>query len=162
MDKQIFEIIGKMFIQAAKNQEQFDKFSEWMRSIFQATESSVKKSDAELMSNMKKMYAMGSDTSEQSNTEALDQLSKNFQQSMDTLMNMSGCVSKSSHLELIEKYENLKKVCAEKDETIKNLRILLNEKTAGVSQTMNDLQEIIQKQTQQFMSFIAPFTDKTE
>jgi phosphoglycerate-specific signal transduction histidine kinase len=160
MDKQVFEIMGNILLQAAKSQEQYEKFSGWLKNVFQVSEKETKNDTDELMSALKKIYSMGSvkNKDEPPIPDVLDQLGQNFQQSIDTFMDMMSCVPRHKHIELIEKYENLKKTCEEKDETIKNLRLLLSEKTAGVSDTVNELHDIIQKQTEQFMHFMQPFT----
>ena len=161
MDKQVFEIMGNMLLQVAKSQELYDKFSDWMKTVFQGFEKDTTRNDSdELMSSFKKIYTMGADKTkkEPHEPEELDQFGHNIQQSMNTFMDMVGCVPKYKHIALIEKYEALKKTCEEKDETINNLRLLVSEKTSGVSDTMNELHDIMQKQTEQFMSFMKPFT----
>jgi hypothetical protein len=161
MDKQLFEIMGNILLQVAKSQEQYEQFSGWLKNVFQGSEKNKTKSDAdELMSALRNIYTMGAENAvaEPPKPDMLDQLGQNFQQSIDAFMDMVGCVPKHKHIALVEKYEQLKKTCEEKDETIKNLRLLLSEKTAGVSDTVDELHNIMQKQTEQFMSLMQPFT----
>jgi hypothetical protein len=160
MDKHVFEFMGNILLQMAKSQEQYEQFSGWLKNVFQGSEKDKAKNDAdEFMSALKNIYRMGAENTEKEppKTDMLDHLEKNFQQSIDTFMDMVGCVPKHKHLALVEKYEKLKKTCEEKNATIKNLRLLLNEKTAGVSETVDELHNIMQKQTEQFMSLIQPF-----
>jgi NCAIR mutase (PurE)-related protein len=62
-----------------------------------------------------------------------------------------GVVPKDEHLALVKKYEELKEKVAAQEETINNLRMLLEEKKVETQgELVQGFQEIIEKQSQQF------------
>jgi sugar diacid utilization regulator len=64
---------------------------------------------------------------------------------------MMGIVPKDEHLELVRKYEELKKKVAVHEETIKHLRMLLEEKRAETQgEFVKGFREILEKQSEQF------------
>jgi hypothetical protein len=66
-------------------------------------------------------------------------------------MRLMGVVPKDEHLALVKKYEELKEKVAAQEETINNLRMLLEEKKVETQgELVQGFQEIIEKQSQQF------------
>ena len=62
-----------------------------------------------------------------------------------------GVVPKDEHLALVKKYEELKEKVVAQEETINNLRMLLEAKKVETQgELVQGFQEIIEKQSQQF------------
>jgi small-conductance mechanosensitive channel len=64
-----------------------------------------------------------------------------------------GVVPKADHLRLVKKYEALKEKADQQEETIRHLRMLVNQKGPDQSQqaaAAEGFQEILQRQTEQF------------
>jgi NCAIR mutase (PurE)-related protein len=77
--------------------------------------------------------------------------SENFQKSFKDYLNLMGVVSKDEHLALVRKYEELKEKLGAQEETIKHLRMLLEEKKVDTQgELVQGFQEIIEKQSEQF------------
>ena len=77
-----------------------------------------------------------------------------------------GVVSKGEHLALVKKYEELKEKVVVQEETIKHLRMLLEEKKVETQgELVQEFQEIIEKQSEQFqetMETLGNFFKKDE
>jgi tetratricopeptide (TPR) repeat protein len=144
MDRQFLEFWGNFLINAAKGQKQMEDMSKWMQQGFKGFD--------ELTGMFKKFYGlehMEKDTP--AYMETWKQASENFQKSYKDYLRMMGIVPKDEHLELVRKYEELKKKVAVHEETIKHLRILLEEKRAETQgEFVKGFREILEKQGEQF------------
>ena len=144
MDKHFLEFWGNFLINAAKGQKQLQDMSKWMQQGFKGFD--------EFTDMFRKFYGlehMEKDTS--SYMETWKKASENFQKSFKDYLDLMGVVSKDEHLALVRKYEKLKEKVAAQEETIKHLRMLLEEKkfeTQG--KLVQGFQEIIEKQSEQF------------
>jgi hypothetical protein len=142
MNENLMEFWGNFLLAAARSKKQSDQFAEWLKKgtapgaadwvkpftdwMQQFPESGV------LMEQFRKLYGLErvpaqSDDYQEMVAKAL----QDFQEYCNSALSMMGMVSRSEYLKLVEKYEVLKLKCAEQDETIQHLRLLLKQK-AGV------------------------------
>jgi phage tail tape-measure protein len=144
MDKNFLEFWGNFLINAAKGQKQMEDMSKWMQQGFEGFD--------ELTVMFKKFYGlehMEKDTP--TYMETWKKASENFQKSFKDYISLMGVVSKDEHLALVGKYEELKEKLAAQEETIKHLRMLLEEKKVETQgELVQGFQEIIEKQSEQF------------
>jgi phage tail tape-measure protein len=144
MDRHFLEFWGNFLINAAKGQKQMEDMSKWMQQGFEGFD--------ELTAMFKKFYGlehMEKDTPIY--METWKQASENFQESFKDYLRLMGVVPKDEHLALVKKYEELKEKVADQEETIKHLRMLLEEKKVEIQgELVQGFQEIIEKQSEQF------------
>ena len=151
MDRHFLEFWGNFLINAAKGQKQMEDISKWMQQGFEGFD--------ELTGMFKKFYGlehMEKDTP--AYIETWEKASDNFQQSFKDYLHMIGVVPKDEHLTLVKKYEELKEKVAAQEETINNLRMLLEEKKAETQgELVKGFQEILEKQSEQFQETMETF-----
>ena len=144
MDRHFLEFWGNFLINVAKGQKQMEDMSKWMQQGFEGSD--------ELTGMFKKFYGlehMKKDTP--TYMETWKQASENFQESFKDYLRLMGVVPKDEHLALVKKYEELKEKVADQEETIKHLRMLLEEKKVETQgELVQGFQEIIEKQSEQF------------
>jgi uncharacterized coiled-coil protein SlyX len=144
MDRHFLEFWGNFLINVAKGQKQMEDMSKWMQQGFEDFD--------ELTGMFKKFYGlehMEKDTP--TYMETWKQASENFQKSFKDYLRLMGVVPKDEHLALVKKYEELKEKVADQEETIKHLRMLLEEKKVETQgELVQGFQEIIEKQSEQF------------
>jgi hypothetical protein len=144
MDRHFLEFWGNFLINVAKGQKQMEDMSKWMQQGFEGFD--------ELTGMFKKFYGlehMEKDTP--TYMETWKQASENFQKSFKDYLRLMGVVPKDEHLALVKKYEELKEKVAAQEETIKHLRMLLEEKKVEIQgELVQGFQEIIEKQSEQF------------
>ena len=73
-----------------------------------------------------------------------------FRESFKEYLNLLGMVPREEYAALARKYEEFKEKVAEQEETIKLLRMLLEEKGLGLEATSLEFQRLIEKQGEQF------------
>ncbi len=151
MDRHFLEFWGNFLINTAKGQKQMEDISKWMQQGFEGFD--------ELTGMFKKFYGlehMEKDTP--AYIETWEKASDNFQQSFKDYLHMIGVVPKDEHLTLVKKYEELKEKVAAQEETINNLRMLLEEKKAETQgELVKGFQEILEKQSEQFQETMETF-----
>jgi phage tail tape-measure protein len=159
VDKHFLEFWGNFLINTAKGQKQLQDMSKWMQQGFEGFD--------ELTAMFKKFYGleqMEKDTP--SYMETWKKASENFQKSFKNYLDLVGVVSKGEHLALVKKYEELKEKVVVQEETIKHLRMLLEEKKVETQgELVQEFQEIIEKQSEQFqetMETLGNFFKKDE
>jgi len=144
VDKHFLEFWGNFLINAAKGQKQLQDMSKWMQQGFEGFD--------ELTAMFKKFYGleqMEKDTS--AYMETWKKASEKFQESFKDYLRLMGVVPRDEHLALVKKYEELKEKVAAQEETIKHLRMLLEEKKVETQgELVQGFQEIIEKQSEQF------------
>jgi hypothetical protein len=144
MDRHFLEFWGNFLINAAKGQKQLEDMSKWMQQGFEGFD--------ELTGMFNKFYGlehMEKDTPVY--MESWEKASEKFQESFKDYLRLMGVVPKDEHLTLVKKYEELKEKVAAHEETIKHLRMLLDEKKAETQgELVQGFQEIIEKQSEQF------------
>ncbi|MCG6878101.1 MAG: hypothetical protein LJE96_02970 [Deltaproteobacteria bacterium] len=150
MDPHFLEFWGNLLIQAAKGQQQMEELN-------RLTNQGAKGFEAQ-NALFRKFYGLG-DANEKRpvDTEEWEKAVRDFQTSLKQYLNLMGVVPKTRHLELVEKYENLKKKAADQEETIEHLRMLLNDKGMAQGDAAEGFQNLIKKQTDQFQDLLKGF-----
>ena len=151
MDRHFLEFWGNFLINTAKGQKQMEDISKWMQQGFEGFD--------ELTGMFKKFYGlehMEKDTP--AYIETWEKASEKFQESFKDYLRLMGVVPKDEHLTLVKKYEELKEKVAAQEETINNLRMLLEEKKAETQgELVKGFQEILEKQSEQFQETMETF-----
>ena len=153
MDKHFLEFWGNFLINTAKEQKRMEDLSKWMQQGFKF------KGFDDLTEMFRKFYGlehMEKDTP--AYMESWEKASENFLESFKDYLELMGMVPKDEHLALVKKYEQLKEKVAGQEETIKSLRLLLEEKRAeSQREVVKGFQDLIEKQSQQFQETMETF-----
>jgi hypothetical protein len=147
MDSHFLEFWGNVLINVAKGQRQLDDISKWMMQGFKGFE--------DLTALFRKFYGLDhlkEDAPDYMNV--WKKASEDFQKSFKDYFSLFDLVPRQKYLELVEEYEALKEKVATQEETIKHLRILLGEKMADQEEMVNGFQDLIKKQSEQFLNLI--------
>jgi len=151
MDKQFLEFWGTFLINAAKGQKQFEDMATWMTQGLEGFD--------ELTAMFTKFYGLEHlEKDSPDGMETWKKASENFQKSFKDYMRLMGVVPKDEHLDLLKKYEALKDKAAAQEETIRNLRALLEDKQLKTQgELVKGFQDIVEKQTEQFQETMETF-----
>lgn len=172
MDEKFLEFWGNLMINAARGKKQTDEIFRWMKSGFPDFNDNVAKQafpDFKEWSEMfQKLYGLDQLSSRSEDYQKMsDKALHDFKKSFKDYLDLMGIVSREDHLDLVEKYEKLKKKCAEQEETIKHLRMILDSRK--ISQTQKDVssqfQDIVKTQGELFQNMLKDFSEyfsKTE
>lgn len=152
MDKQFFEFWKDFFVKAAESQKAMESMALLMRqgmSNFEQMSSFMQKA-----CNLERMAGENPDY-----LAAWKKAQEEFQKSLTDYMGMVGVVPASQHVALVKKYEELKEKCAQQEETIKHLRMIIAQEQHGEQDKVTgEVQNLIQQQTQQFQKMMEGFT----
>jgi hypothetical protein len=147
MDRHFLEFWGNFLISVAKGQKQMEDMAKWMGQGFKGVE--------DITAMFQKFY--GLDHLGKENLDDVNMWKKageDFQESFKNYLSLFDIVPRKDYLSLIEQYEELKEKLATQEETIKHLRILLGEKMADQEEMVNGFQDLIKKQSEQFLNLI--------
>jgi len=151
VDKHFLEFWGNFLINTAKEQQRMEDLSKWMQQGFKGFD--------ELTAMFNKFYGleqMQRDTPVY--METWKKASENFLQSFNDYIGLMGMVPKDKHLALIKKYDELKEKVSAQEETIKHLRLLLDEKkTESQKELVQGFQDLIEKQSKEFQETMETF-----
>lgn len=145
MDENLLEFWGNFLLSTARKKKQVDDMTAWMQKGFNSFD--------DLSGMFRKFY--GLDQLSEHSTEykkMTEKAMEDFQKSFKEYMGSLAFVPKKEHLSLVDKYEKLKEKCADQEETIKHLKMLMNAR--GTDQ----LQEIIRDQGEVFQTMMKGFT----
>lgn len=147
MNRRFLEFWGKALLQAAQSQKQLEDLAKWcQRGIL---------SFQDYTQLFKTAY--GLDQVEEDSPDSFAPWKKaeeNFRESFKEYLNIFGVVPREEYAALARQYEELRAKVAEQEETIKHLRLLLEEKGLGLEATTLEFQQLIKKQGEQFQKFI--------
>jgi hypothetical protein len=150
VDRHFLELWGNLLINASRGQKQAEELSQWIRQGLKGFE--------ELKATFTKYYGLnGLDQESPAYEKAWQKAVHDFQMSFKDYLDLMGVVSKDEHLNLMQKYEDLKKKAAEQEETIKHLRMLLDEKGIAEGAVPKGFQDLIKKQSEQFQDLVKGF-----
>ena len=151
MDKHFLEFWGNFLINTAKEQKRMEDLSKWIQQGLQGFD--------ELTAMFNKFYGLEQmEKNTPAYTETWKKASEKFLKSFNDYMGLMGMVPKDEHLALIKKYEELKAKVAAQDETINNLRLLLEGKKAeSQKELVQGFQDLIEKQSKQFQETMETF-----
>ena len=143
MNRHFLEFWGKALLQAAQSQKQLEDLAKWCQRGFLGFQ--------DYTQLFKATY--GLDEMAESSPDYLTLWKKSeddFRESFKEYLNLLGMVPREEYAALARKYEELKEKVAEQEETIKLLRMLLEEKGLGLAATSLEFQRLIEKQGEQF------------
>jgi hypothetical protein len=147
VDRHFLELWGNLLINAAKGQKQTEELTQWMNQGLKGFEG--------LNAVFRKSYGLSNENEESPDAiRAWKGAADNFQESLKDFLNLMDVVRKDEHLKLVGKYEDLKKKAADQEETIKHLRMLLDEKGIAQGEVHRGFQDLIKKQTDQFQDLM--------
>jgi hypothetical protein len=151
MDKHFLEFWGNFLINTAKEQKRMEDLSKWIQQGLQGFD--------ELTAMFNKFYGLEQmEKNTPAYTETWKKASEKFLKSFNDYMGLMGMVPKDEHLALIKKYEELKVKVAAQEETINNLRLLLEGKKAeSQKELVQGFQDLIEKQSKQFQETMDTF-----
>ena len=157
MDEKFLEFWGNFLLNASKGKKQMDDMSSWMKDGMEEMAGIFKKAgDLYQLSDKSEEYKKMS-----------EKLSADFQKSFRDYLGMMGMASREDHIALVEKYEKLKEKCADQEETIRHLKMLLNAKHQDQTDFVSDMTELSKKQSEYFKKMMGDFgkfmnTDETK
>ena len=152
MDRHFLEFWGNFLINAAKGQKQMEDMAKWMTQGLQGFE--------DLTAMFRKFYGLDRlSESAPDDVKTWEKAAKDFQKSFQDYLNLFGVVPRHEHLELVKKYEALKKKVAEQEEAIKHLRMLVVAKGADLGEIVKGYQDLVEKQTDQFQKLMEGLGD---
>jgi hypothetical protein len=147
MDKQFVKFWVSFLTNYMKTQEQMEDMSAWIEQGYKGFD--------ELTELFQRSY--GLDRLSESTTNYLtmwEQSKKDFERSLTEYLSLMGVVPKQEHLELVEKYEELKEKAASQEETIVHLRQLLQGNQLDQTELHTGFEELIKKQSEDFQRLI--------
>ncbi len=150
VDRHFLELWGNLLINAAKGQKQIEELAQLLHQ--------GKKGFEGQNAAFRKFYGLNSlDQESPGFLKASKNAVDDFQKSLKEYLDLMGVVRKDEHLKLVGKYEDLKKKAADQEETIKHLRMLLDEKGISQGEVPKGFQDLIKKQTDQFQDLMKGF-----
>jgi uncharacterized coiled-coil protein SlyX len=155
MNRHFLEFWGKALLEAAKSQKQLEDLAKWFQRGFLGFQ--------DYTQLFKATY--GLDEVAESSPDYLTLWKKaeeDFRESFKEYLNLLGMVPREEYAALARKYEELKEKMAEQEETIKYLRMMLEEKGMGLEATTLEFQRLIKKQGEQFQKFIKGLGESTK
>jgi hypothetical protein len=144
MDKQFVKFWVSFLTGYMKTQEQLEDMSAWMERGFKGFD--------ELTELFQKSY--GLDRLSESTAQYLtmwEQSKKDFERSLAEYLSLMGVVPRQEHLDLVEKYEELKQKAESQEETIVHLRqLLLKGEQLDQKEFRTGFETLIKKQSDDF------------
>lgn len=150
VDRRFLEFWGNLLIDAARGQKHIENLTQWINQGLKGFDD---------LNGMFRSSYMKNGPAEESPDylKAWENAAEDFQAALKDYLNLMGVVPKGDHLKLVKKYEDLKKKAADQEETIKHLRMLLDEKGTDRGEALTGFQDLIKKQTDQFQKLIQGF-----
>jgi uncharacterized coiled-coil protein SlyX len=147
MNRHFLEFWGKALLQAAQSQKQLEDLAKWcQRGIFSLQDYSQL---------FKTSYGLDQVKEDSPDYFSIwNKAAENFQESFKEYLHIFGVVPREEYAELAQRHEELQVKVAEQEETIKLLRLLLEEKGLGLAATSLEFQRLIEKQGDQFQKLI--------
>ena len=147
MNRRFLEFWGKALLQAAQSQKQLEDLAKWcQRGIFSFQDYT------ELFKTSYGLEQVAEDSPDYFSI--WNKAEENFQDSFKEYLHIFGVVPREEYAALARQYEELKVKVAEQEETIKLLRLLLEEKGLGLAATSLEFQRLIEKQGEHFQNLI--------
>jgi hypothetical protein len=147
MDSHFLEFWGNLLINAARGQKQLEDMTKWMTQGLRGFE--------DLTAMFRKSYGLDRVSEGTADYEKTwNKAVKDFQASFEDYLKLFGVIPLQEHLDLVRKYETLKEKVTEQEETIKHLRMLLDEKSGTLGNMVRGYEdlyhELIRKQADHF------------
>ena len=147
MNRHFLEFWGKALLQTAHSQKQLEDLAKWcQRGIF---------SFQDYSQLFKTSYGLDQVKEDSPDYFSIwNKAAENFQESFKEYLHIFGVVPREEYADLARRHEELQAKVAEQEETIKLLRLLLEEKGLGLAATSLEFQRLIEKQGDHFQKLI--------
>ncbi|MCP4020229.1 MAG: hypothetical protein GY729_00165 [Desulfobacteraceae bacterium] len=155
MDKNFLEFWGNTMLTAAKGQKQMEEMTNWMEKGFSGMK--------EMNDMFLKFYGIQTKESEKQNKfndfEAMQKEAfSNFSHSFEAYLQLFDAIPRKKHVELVKKYEALKKQVQDQEETITHLRMMMEDRGERKTDVVEKLNEIVGLQSDQFKKLMNEFS----
>jgi len=163
MDEKFLELWGNLLLSAARGKKQTNDIFRWMQTGFpNLNDTSTNKPGFPDFKELSEMFhrLYGLDQVSNRSAEYKEMSGKalhDFQKSFTDYLASMGIVSKNEHLTLIEKYEKLKAKCADQEETIRHLKMLLDSKGMNQPEISSQFQDLVKNQGELFQKMMVDF-----
>jgi len=159
MDEKLLEFWGNLLLNVAKGQKQSDAFFRWMRMGSPDFNDMFSSKGApgfeELSAIFQKHYGLDKVSKQSADyREVSEKAAREFQKSFKEYLTYTGLVPKKDHLELVARYENLKARCADQEETIRHLRMLLAGRETDQTDVVDQFQNMVKTQSDLFQNMV--------
>jgi hypothetical protein len=147
MNRHFLEFWGKALLEAAKSQRQLEDLAKWYQRGFLGFQDYTQLFKA----------SYGLDEMAEDSPDYLSMWKKaeeDVRNSFKDYLSLLGVVPREEYAALARRYEELKEKVAKQEDTIKNLRMLAEEKGLGLEASTLEFQKLIKKQGEQFQKFI--------
>jgi hypothetical protein len=155
MNRHFLEFWGKALLEAAKSQRQLEDLAKWCQQGLLSFQDYT-----QLFKTVYGLDKVGEETPDY--FRLWKKAEEDFQTSFSDFLNLLGMVPRREYAALARESEELKAKMAEQEETIKLLRLLLEEKGLGLAATSLEFQKLIEKQGEQFQKFIQGLSDSAK
>jgi hypothetical protein len=151
MDKHFLEFWGNFLISVAKGQQQLEDMNRWLKGGVANVQG--------LTDIFQKAYGL-----DQLNKTTPDypkiwkKAEQDFKESYRAYLNLMGLTPREDYTELTQRCEELKEKVVEQEETIKHLRLLLEDKGLDYLAVTQEFQELIKKQAETVQEFFSGVT----
>jgi len=147
MDKNFIEFWNRYLNTSATGYSQLDEMTKWLQQGLSGSEN--------LTSLFRQAYGLDKFSQDLPDYSKLaEEATRAFQQSLRDVLSSVGMVLKEEHMALIKKHEALKKKAADQEETIKHLRMVLDEKMASNGDGVQQFQNMLTSQNEQFQTLM--------
>jgi len=152
VDKHFLEFWGNFLISVAKGQQQLEDLAAFLQGDFAQSGNLAKIFfQAYGLENLKDKKPDFQDLWEKSK--------KDFQESYRAYLHLLGAVPREDYAKLEGRYKELQAKVADQEETIMQLRLILEEKGLDYSAVTKSFQELLKKQTQTVQDFFSGLAD---
>lgn len=147
MNRQFNEFWGNYFTSAAQGQKQLEEMSAWMKKGFSGTD--------ELTTLFKRCYGLdGMETDDPMGSKKWQKAISEFQENFSDIAGAWGWVSQTEHQQLLEKCATLEERLQQQQDTITQLRSLLDQEGLGHTELFQHLKNVFEDQSDQFQKLM--------
>jgi len=155
MDRHFLEFWGNYLLSVARGQKQLEDMARWIHQGFKGTD--------EMTTMFKNYYGLEDyDRSNPESTSAWEKATVDFRKSFGDTFRSMGWISNEEYQTLKEENRALKNKLSAQDQTIKRLKSLLSQPVIDQNQTLNVLQDLIQKQGEEFQRLMTNLSPPTK
>jgi hypothetical protein len=159
VDEKFLEFWGNLLISAAHEKKRMDDISGLMKKSTSDFNEMLVSGFGTMSSMFRKLYGLDKLPERQAESGSLaEKAVDEFQRSFKDYLSLMGIFPREEYLALVEKYEKLKEKCAEQEETIKHLKLLLGAKTVDQGDAIKSLQDIARNQSELFHNMMKDFS----
>jgi len=150
VDKKFLEFWGNFLVSVAQGQQHLEDLTRFLQGDFIQAET--------LAHSFFKAYGL-ENLQEQDFQEMWERARREFQESRRAYLSLLGGVPREDYAELEQRYEELQAQAAVQEETIQQLRLLLEENGLDFGAVTRSFQELIKKQTETVQEFFSDLAD---